>query len=100
MQTANVRPCPPAGVSQAARNTFIGNAYMQELQQSMVNNATPSGLEEVANGVVHPVTKEMITKYRKLINDPLLRDDWTKGMCKELGRLAQGYRKKRELMIT
>ena len=57
----------------------------------MTNNATPSGLEEVANSVVHQVTKETITKYKKLINDPLLRDDWMKGMCKELGKVAQGY---------
>ena len=42
MQTSNFMSCPPAGVSQAALNAFIGNAYMQELQQSMVNNATPS----------------------------------------------------------
>ena len=63
---------------------------MQELQQSMANNATPSRLEEVANGVVHPVTNETITKYKKLVNNPLLRYDWMKGMCKELGRLAQG----------
>ena len=49
----------------------------------MANNTTPSGLEEVANSVVHPVTKRTITKYKKLINDPLLQDDWMKGMCKE-----------------
>ena len=61
---------------------------MQELQQSIAKNATPSGLEEVANGVVHPVTKETITKYKKLINGPLLQDDCMKGMCRELGRLA------------
>merc|ERR1712086_1066049 len=67
MQTSNFMSCPPAGVSQAALNAFIGNAYMQELQQSMANNATPSGLEEVANGVVHPVTKETITKYKNLL---------------------------------
>ena len=47
--------------------------------------------EHVANGVVHPVTKENITKYKNLINDTLLRDTWLEGMCKELGRLAQGY---------
>jgi len=47
--------------------------------------------EHVANGVVHPVTKETITKYEKLANDPILKDIWTKAMCKELGRLAQGY---------
>ena len=45
----------------------------------------------MANGVVHPVTKENITKYKNLINDTLLRDTWLEGMCKELGRLAQGY---------
>ena len=60
---------------QVALNVFIGNVYMQELQQSRVNNATPSGLEEVANSVVYPVTKETITKYKRLINDPLLRND-------------------------
>ena len=57
----------------------------------MANNADTIGLEMVANGVVHRVTKEMITKYKKLINGPLLQDDWMKGICKEVGRLAQGY---------
>jgi hypothetical protein len=41
--------------------------------------------------VVHPVTKETITKYEKLANDPLLGDVWTAAMSKELGRLAQGF---------
>ena len=94
MQTTNFMSSPPAGILQAALNAFIGNAYMQELHQSMAANATPSGLEEVANGVVHPVTKETITKYKKLINDPLLWDDWMKGICKTLGRLTQGCGKK------
>ena len=48
-------------------------------------------IEEYANGVVHPVTKETITKYRTLIKDPLLKDKWKKAMCVKLGRLAQGY---------
>jgi hypothetical protein len=48
-------------------------------------------LEHTCNGVVHPVTKETITKYEKLANDPLMQDVWTKAMCKELGRLAQGW---------
>jgi hypothetical protein len=47
--------------------------------------------EHCANPVVHPVTKETITKYEKLANDPLLRDVWTAAMSKELGRLAQGF---------
>ena len=47
-------------------------------------------IEEYCNGVVHPVTKETITHYRKLIKDPLLKDLWIKAMSKELHRLAQG----------
>ena len=54
-------------------------------------NDTTLGPEEVANVVVHPVTKETITKYKKLIDDPLMRLVWSKAMCKELGRLCQGF---------
>jgi hypothetical protein len=48
-------------------------------------------IEEYCYGVVHPVTKETITHYRKLIKDPLLKVLWLKAMSKELHRLAQGY---------
>jgi hypothetical protein len=44
----------------------------------------------MCNGVVHPVTKETITKYAKLIADPILRDVWMKAMAKELYRLSAG----------
>jgi len=47
--------------------------------------------EEYCYGVVHPVTNETITHYRKLIKDPLLKELWLKAMSKELHRLAQGY---------
>jgi hypothetical protein len=47
-------------------------------------------IKEYCYGVVHPVTKETITHYRKLIKDPLLKDLWIKAMSKELHRLAQG----------
>eukprot|EP00804_Cyclotella_cryptica_P027479 CCRYP_007450-RA/>CCRYP_007450-RA protein AED:0.29 eAED:0.29 QI:0/0/0/1/1/1/3/0/633 len=47
-------------------------------------------LEHMANGVVHPITQETITKYEKLANVPIMKDTWMKAMCKELGRLAQG----------
>ena len=49
-------------------------------------------INKVANDVVHPTTKETITKYQKLIDEPLLRDVWMRAMWKELGRLAQGYK--------
>ena len=48
----------------------------------------PPDIEETANGVVHAVTKETITKYKTLINEPLLREVWMEAMCRELGRLA------------
>eukprot|EP00804_Cyclotella_cryptica_P027664 CCRYP_010277-RA/>CCRYP_010277-RA protein AED:0.46 eAED:0.36 QI:0/0/0/1/0/0/3/0/688 len=49
-------------------------------------------LDHMANSVVHPITQETITKYEKLANDPTIHDVWMKGMCKELERLAQGYK--------
>ena len=61
----------------------------------MTNEELPTtpqiDIEEYANGVVHPVTKETITRYKNLIKDPLLKDKWMKAMCVELNQLAQGY---------
>ncbi len=48
--------------------------------------------EELANGVVHSVTKETLTKYHKIIKVPELKEVWIKDMCNELGRLAQRYK--------
>jgi hypothetical protein len=47
-------------------------------------------IEEVCNGVVHPITTEMITKYTKLIYDPALKGLSVPAMSKELHHLAQG----------
>ena len=63
-----------------------------DLEAMKKDNLAPElDLEELCNGVVHPITNETITRYQKLINNPLLRDEWSEAMCKELGRLAQGY---------
>ena len=64
---------------------------LEALQQNNLKFAPEIDLEELCNGVVHPITNETVTKYQKLIKDPLLRDVWGEAMCKELGRLAQGY---------
>ena len=48
-------------------------------------------IEEVANDVVHPVTKETITKYQKLVDDPILCEIWEMAICVELDRLTQGF---------
>ena len=52
-------------------------------------------IEEVANGVVHIIINRKITKYHKLIDEPLLRKVWMKAMCVKLGQLAQGYKDKK-----
>ena len=52
-------------------------------------NLEPLEIEQIANGVVHPVTKETITKYKKLTADPSLEYDLMLGMCKGLSGLAQ-----------
>ena len=58
-------------------------------------------LKEVCNGVVHPITEDTLTNYKKVIACPQLRKLWMKAMCKELGNIVQGYpdsnkKKKRE----
>ena len=52
----------------------------------------PDMLEHMCNGVVNPITKETITKYKTILEDPLLRDICLEAMAKELGRLTQGYK--------
>ena len=47
-------------------------------------------IEHFCNGVQHPVTGETITKYKKLINIPQMREVWTTAFGKEFGNLAQG----------
>ena len=67
----------------------MGNAFLEELKQTTnINDHPLVKSEEVVNGVVHPVTKETITKYKTLVEDPLLQAVWSKAMCKELGRLC------------
>jgi hypothetical protein len=87
----------PCGISQHAIYHLMGTLLEQSHAASFIPNrfamkqAYNVPLEHVANAVVHPVTKETITKYDKLANDPVTRGVWTKAFCKELGRLAQGW---------
>eukprot|EP00804_Cyclotella_cryptica_P029279 CCRYP_011676-RA/>CCRYP_011676-RA protein AED:0.16 eAED:0.06 QI:0/0/0/1/0/0/6/0/1468 len=73
-------------------NTTSTTAYTPTKHSTDTQSFTfDAQLEHTCNGVVHPVTKETITKYEKLANDPLMQNVWTQAMCKELGRLAQGW---------
>ena len=81
-----------------AINAVLGRVLMNLLgvytPESLSNIALafnpPADLEEMDNGVVHPVTKETMTKYAKIIQVPEHREVWLKAMCKELGWIAQG----------
>eukprot|EP00957_Ditylum_brightwellii_P158896 12094175-Ditylum_brightwellii.AAC.1 len=44
-----------------------------------------------AHAVLHPTTGKVQT-YEQLNNDPATKPIWSLAMCKELGRLAQGYK--------
>jgi hypothetical protein len=85
-------------VSQAAIYNFLGSALEDNTQiytplsiQKLRKDNRLCEIEHTCNGVVHPVTGKTTTKYKTLIKDPLTRLVWSRAMCKELGRLAQGY---------
>ena len=85
----------PRYVSQAALQQLCSNACAclepftpKQLRQQH----TPITVKHTCNGVVHPVSGQVITKYKTLINDNLLQDIWEEAMCIELGRLSQGYK--------
>ena len=40
---------------------------------------------------MHPITGEVLTKYKTLAEDPVTLKIWQHAMCIELGRLSQGY---------
>ena len=58
------------GISCADLTRFAGNAFLEELKQTVSVNDNPLQPEEVANYAVHAVTLETITKYKKVIDDP------------------------------
>ena len=72
-------------------NETAGIYAPDKLEGIAITYSPPLDIEEMTCGVVHPVTKETLTKYQQLNHDPLLRDVWMKAMCIKLGRLVQGY---------
>ena len=68
----------------------MGNAFIEETRKTIEMYDAPSDREEMANGDVHSVTKETITKYKQLIADPITREVWEKAIRKESGSLIQG----------
>ena len=50
-------------------------------------------LKHYANPMVHPITGEIISSYKKAINDPRIGEIWKTAFGKEFGGLAQGDNK-------
>ena len=81
----------PCNISQHAVYHLVGKYLKNKNGPSFIpgrlNNSAPSfeteiQLEHCANGVVHPITKETITKYERLANYPIKQEVWTKSMTK------------------
>jgi hypothetical protein len=106
-------PQPNFITQEEGNNAFECNAttqqdYNNQHSITFITPRTPNGINTLAlkhvtstwhilpllhqaNGIIHPVTKEKITKYEKLANDPITQTTWQEAICKELGRLVQGY---------
>ncbi len=46
--------------------------------------------EHYTNPMVHPVTGETISSYKKLMNDPTTAEGWQTAFGKDFGGMAQG----------
>ena len=64
------------------------------MRHTVTGKDTPLEPEEITNRMVHTVTKEIITKYKQLIDDLVMGEVWSKAICKELGISSQGYGEK------
>ena len=85
----------PRIISQSATTPSINNTFEYLPHKAPVHtgkNIFRPTILHTCNGVTHPVTGHIITKYRALIKDPLMKDIWEEAFCVELGRLAQGYK--------
>jgi hypothetical protein len=56
----------------------------------VANNNTTCEIDHFCAPVIHPVTGESITQYKKLQRDPLLQELWGTAWGKEFGSMAQG----------
>ncbi len=53
----------------------------------------PVHFEQYANPMVHPVTGETISSYKKLMNNPATAEVWQTAFGKDFGGMAQGDNK-------
>ena len=99
MTTRNYTPTPPSRTPRIISQEALAAVYHRGLAYGAFSTPPPQRytpqppLEHFCAPVVHPVTGESITSYKRLARDPLLRELWTTAMGKEFGNMAQGDRK-------
>ena len=92
MQQINLQN--PVYISQHAINILTmltNNSTTHFIPHKLQKQHSPLTFLPSCNAVVHPITSETIKNYKRIINNPILKKTWEESMCKELGRLAQGY---------
>eukprot|EP00804_Cyclotella_cryptica_P025030 CCRYP_015953-RB/>CCRYP_015953-RB protein AED:0.31 eAED:0.30 QI:0/0/0/1/0/0.33/3/0/681 len=72
---------------------WVPNTFLSSSPPNTSESCYNVDIEHFCNGVQHPFTGETITKYKKLINIPQMREIWTTAFGKEFGNLAQGDNK-------
>ena len=92
----------PHIISQEAVNYITNRVYYEDppTQQApwafISSNPTNSGnnmdinIEHFCAPIIHPVTGETISNYKKLKKDPATQDIWETAFGKEFGNMAQG----------
>ena len=86
----------PNIITQAAVDELTANVYYgahaacwmpnKYLQFDPANTNANADIEHFCAPVVHPVTGETITSYKKLAKDQVTSDTWTTGFGKEFGK--------------
>ncbi len=72
----------------ATNTTFMPKTLME-----FVVTHGPTKFEHYANPMVHPITGETISRYKKLMNDPATAEVWQTAIGKDFGGMCQGNNK-------
>jgi len=74
----------------ATRKQCTQNAAFRHHRMSPHPKPLPSNMNHYASPMVHPVTGDIISSYKKAMSDTCIGDLWKAAFGKEFGGLAQG----------
>jgi hypothetical protein len=86
-------------ISQHAMNFLTDGVWNNSPQHFTPKNlrlkeeATAANLEHLAMPMIHPMTGETISSYKKLMNDPATMEIWQTAFGKDFGGISQGDNK-------